>query len=413
MFLKLATQSLLNRRGSVLLTVVAMTVGIFVLLGVEQIRHQAKDSFANTVSGVDLIVGARTGSLNLLLYSVFRIGAPTNNISWQSYQEIAGSPNVAWAIPISLGDSHKGYRVVGTTGEFFEHFSYGRQRKLGFTSGKPFASMFDVVLGAEVAAKLGYGIGDSLVLAHGLASTSFSLHEDSPFTVSGVLAPTGTPVDQTLHVRLAGIEAIHAGWPQGGTARRETGKADELAERDPESITAAMLGLESRMATFQVQRAINNYPKEPLLAILPGVALSELWQMMGLLEDTLRLISVLVLAAAVAGLSAMLLASIRERGNEIQLLRVIGAPPAFLFLLIQLEALLISTISMVLGAALLALCTANVADFIAYRFGLQLTPFTLSQSTLYMLVFVVLLTVIAAAIPSLHAYRNAKLSARH
>lgn len=411
MFLKLATRSLLNRRGSVILTVVAMTVGIFVLLGVEQIRHQAKDSFANTVSGVDLIIGARTGSLNLLLYSVFHIGAPTNNISWESYQEITNSPNVAWAIPISLGDSHKGYRVMGTTADFFEHFSYGRKRQLEFASGKPFESVFDVVLGAEVAAKLGYEIGDSLVLAHGLASTSFSKHDDSPFTVSGVLAPTGTPVDQTLLVRLEGIEAIHIGWPQGGTARRSTGEPDSLTELVPESITAAMVGLESRMATFQVQRAINTYPKEPLMAILPGVALSELWQMMGLLEDTLRLISVLVLAAAVSGLSAMLLASIRERGNEIQLLRVIGAPPAFLFLLIELEALLICTFSIALAAGLLALCTAAVADFIAYRFGLQLS-FVLSQSTFYLLAFVLVLTVIAAAIPSLHAYRNARLSGR-
>jgi len=412
MFLKLATRSLLNRRGSVILTVVAMTVGIFVLLGVEQIRHQAKDSFANTVSGVDLIIGARTGSLNLLLYSVFHIGAPTNNISWKSYQEITNSPNVAWAIPISLGDSHKGYRVMGTTADFFEHFSYGRKRQLEFASGKPFESVFDVVLGAEVAAKLGYEIGDSLVLAHGLASTSFSKHDDSPFTVSGVLAATGTPVDQTLHVRLEGIEAIHVGWPQAGTARRSTGEPDSLTELEPESITAAMVGLESRMATFQVQRAINTYPEEPLMAILPGVALSELWQMMGLLEDTLRLISVLVLAAAVSGLSAMLLASIRERGNEIQLLRVIGAPPAFLFLLIELEALLISIFSIALAAGLLALCTAAVADFIAYRFGLQLS-FVLSQSTFYLLAFVLLLTVIAAAIPSLHAYRNARLSGRH
>ena len=93
----------------------AMTVSIFVLLAVEHIRYQAKESFANTVSGVDLIVGSRTGSLNLLLYSVFHIGSPTNNVSWESYEDISSNSQVEWAIPISLGDSHKGYRVVGTT----------------------------------------------------------------------------------------------------------------------------------------------------------------------------------------------------------------------------------------------------------------------------------------------------------
>jgi len=108
MFFRLAYKSLLNRKGSAILTLMAMTVSVFVLIAVEHIRYQAKESFSNTVSGVDLIVGARTGSLNLLLYSVFRIGTPTNNISWSTYEKIASSKNVKWAIPIALGDSHKG-----------------------------------------------------------------------------------------------------------------------------------------------------------------------------------------------------------------------------------------------------------------------------------------------------------------
>ncbi len=151
MFMRLATKSLFNRKGSVLLTIMAMSVSIFVLLGVEHIRGQSKQSFNNTVSGVDLIVGARTGSLNLLLYSVFRIGSPTNNIAWDTYQSISNNAKVAWAIPISLGDSHQGYRVMGTTTDYFSHFSYGNQRQLSFSQGKPFEEIFDVVLGAQVA----------------------------------------------------------------------------------------------------------------------------------------------------------------------------------------------------------------------------------------------------------------------
>ena len=414
MFLKLATQSLISRRGSVLLTVLAMTVSIFVLLGVEHIRHQSKESFANTVSGVDLIVGARTGSLNLLLYSVFRVGAATNNIDWDSYQEIASDPKVKWAIPISLGDSHKGYRVMGTTPDYFEYFSYGNKRKLEFASGRPFKSVFGVVLGSEVAAQLGYSLDDKLVLAHGIAATSFSMHEETPFTVVGILKPTGTPVDQTLHVGLDGIEAIHVGWQQGVKMPGQTPDKDQLAQMEfkPESITAFMLGLNSRMAMFGTQRAINNYSREPLMAIMPGVALSELWQMMRILEDTLRLISILILISALAGLSAMLLASIRERNHEIQLLRVIGAPPAFLFLLIELEAVLISALSILLGIGLLSLCIVAAQEFLAYQFGLHITAQVLSQSSLIMLALVVALTLVAAAVPSLNAYRNARLSYR-
>jgi len=324
MFIRLAYKSLLDRKGSVLLTILALTVSIFVLLGVEHIRHQAKESFGNTVSGVDLIVGARTGSLNLLLYSVFRIGSPTNNISWNTYQSIATGKNIAWSVPVSLGDSYKGYRVLGTTRDYFDHFSYGKKRKLELIDGKSFESVFDVVLGSEVAKQLGHVLGDQVVLSHGVVSTSFSEHGDWPFQVVGILAPTGTPVDQTVHVSLQGIEAIHIGWQQGVKIQGGSLSAEQLSELQPKSITAFMLGLQSKLATFQVQREINNYNKEPLMAILPGVALSELWQMMKMFENTLSLISFSILVAALLGLSAMLLASIRERKREVQLLRVIG-----------------------------------------------------------------------------------------
>lgn len=410
MFSRLALKSLINRKGSVFLTLMAMTVSVFVLLGVEHIRHQAKESFANTVSGVDLIVGARTGSLNLLLYSVFRVGAATNNLSWESFQDISSHPQVEWSIPISLGDSHKGYRVMGTTGDYFEYFSFGNKHKLSFDQGRAFENIFDVVIGSEVANKLDYSLDQELVLSHGMADTSFSLHDDLPFKVVGILEPTGTPVDQTLHVSLEAIEAIHLGWQNGIRIPGMSPDAALLDERDlePESITAFMVGLKSRMATFSVQREINEYADEPLMAILPGVALSELWQMMRMLENTLRLISVLVLIAALLGLSAMLLASIRERYREIQLLRVIGAPPKFLFLLIELEALIITLSSVFLGASSLYLCLIFAESFLASDFGLYIETGILTQNTLSLLLLIVFSTMVAVAIPSLSAYRNAR-----
>jgi putative ABC transport system permease protein len=409
MFMRLASKSLLNRKGSVMLTIMAMSVSIFVLLGVEHIRSQTKDSFNSTVSGVDLIVGARTGSLNLLLYSVFRIGAPTNNIDWETYQSISNNPKIAWTIPISLGDSHKGYRVLGTTTDYFKYFSYGNKRQLSFTKGKPFAQVFDVVLGSQVAKKLGYSLGEEIVLAHGLGKTSFSLHNNSPFKIVGILATTGTPVDQTVHVSLQGIEAIHSNWQPGVKmpGSSSTNTPLQPMELEPKKITTFMLGLTSRIATFRVQRDISNYRKEPLSAILPGVALSELWQMMGLLENTLRLISGLILISAFLGLSAMMLASIKEREREIQLLRVIGAPAFYLFLLIELEALLISFISMLIGTAGLYLCLIITRDLLSTNFGLHIGLNILSLNNSLLLLLVAGSTMIAAAIPSLTVYKSA------
>ena len=411
MLIKLAIKSLRDRKGSVILSIIAMTVSVFVLLGVEHIRTQTKESFANTVSGTDLIVGARTGSLNLLLYSVFKIGNPTNNISWRSFEKIARNPRVKWAVPLSLGDSHKGFRVLGTDRTYFQHFSYGNQHSLLFEKGKAFDNVFDVVLGYQVADKL----GDKLVLAHGIAKTSFSLHTDKPFTIVGILAPTGTPVDQTLHVGLQGIEAIHFNGQEVSppqTAETEKGyhqhKQPKFAHLEPESITALMLGLKSKISTFKVQREINNDTQEPLLAILPGVALSELWQMMKILENTLFLISILVFISASLSVSAMLLSSIKQRTREIQLLRVIGASPLFLFLLIELEAFLIAMISSALGATILMISLFFAQSFLASYFNLQISINIFSLNTLMIVIAMLCTSLLVATIPSITGYKQSK-----
>ena len=407
-FLRLAFKSLISRRGSVVLTCLAMTVSIFVILGVEHIRNQAKESFYNTVSGADLIVGARTGSTNLLLYSVFRIGSATNNVSWESYLDITADERVKWAIPISLGDSHMGYRVMGTTLSYFEHFSYGKKRNLKFKNGKPFNDLFEVVLGAQVAKKLGYEIGDRITLAHGIGKTSFSMHDDKPFRVSGILAPTGTPVDQTLHVSLQGIEAIHLDWQPGSRKSEQEVKPIKEEDLAIQSVTAFVLGLKSRMTTFEVQREINEYSQEPLLAILPGVALAQLWEMINILEGVLQLISYLILFSSLLGLAAMLLASMREREQEIKLFRAIGASPGFLFVLIQLEALIICGFSILIGSACLLLCLGVTKEMLSANFGLYVEANIFSINSVLLLSLVVIATFAVASIPSLGAYKQAR-----
>ena len=205
-----AYQSLRYRIGGVVLAIAAVAISVFVLLSVEHVRHEARSSFASTVSNVDLIVGARTGEINLLLLSIFRIGTPTANVAWESVEAIAEQPNVEWVVPISLGDSHKNFRVVGTTAEFFDRYMYGQSQPLTFQVGQRFDDTLDVVVGSRVAAELGYALGDELILSHGMADTSFTHHDQVSFSITGLLAPTGTPVDNALFVSLEAIEAIHA-----------------------------------------------------------------------------------------------------------------------------------------------------------------------------------------------------------
>ena len=198
--LKLAWKSLLNRKTTALLTILTVAISVILLMGVERIRTQAKSSFANTISGTDLIVGGRSGQVNLLLYSVFRIGNATNNIDWKSFEEFSNHRSVDWAIPISLGDSHRGFRVMGTNHSYFEHYQYGQKQHLSLAKGEEFDGLFETVIGSEVAKSLGYDIGTEIIIAHGISDVGFSRHENTPFKVVGILAPTGTPVDKTVHV---------------------------------------------------------------------------------------------------------------------------------------------------------------------------------------------------------------------
>jgi putative ABC transport system permease protein len=402
--ISVAWHSLLSRKKTVLLTFVSLWIGSMVLLSVEHIRLQAKESFNRTISGVDLIVGAPSGQLNLLLYSVFRMGSPTNNISYQSWQMLKQHDLVEWAVPISLGDSHRGFRVVGTTHEYFEHYQYGNKHALTFAQGRPFEGLFEAVIGADVAKSLGYQVKDKIVIAHGIGSTSFTHHEQAPFVVSGILAATGTPVDKTVHVSLPGIEAIHLSPSALQTIFINPQAQAALA---PESVTAVLLGLNSKFATFGLQRELNQYTDDRLMAVLPGVAMAELWSLMSTVENLLRAIAILVLISSLFGLATMLLASMNERQGEIAVMRVLGAGPLTILVLILCEALILILASLTLGVACLKLILIALDDWLASEFGLFLSHDILSPDVMMLGALVILATILVSLFPGLEAYKSA------
>ncbi|EJG1580834.1 TPA: ABC transporter permease [Vibrio parahaemolyticus] len=405
--IKLAWKSLMNRKATAVLTIMTVAISVILLLGVERIRTQAKDSFANTISGTDLIVGGRSGQVNLLLYSVFRIGNATNNIDWKSYQEFSQRRAVDWAIPISLGDSHKGFRVMGTNHSYFEHYKYGSKQPLTFSKGKEFNGLFETVLGSDVAKQLGYQIGSEIIIAHGISDVGFSRHDKLPFKVVGILAPTGTPVDKTVHVSLEAIEAIHVGW-ESGARLGPTPDAKVLQERDfqPKQITAMLVGLKSRIQTFALQRQINNYPKEPLSAIMPGVALHELWGMMSVAEQALMAVSGFVVIAGLLGMLSSLLTSLQERRREMAILRAMGARPRHVFSLLISEASLLTAAGIVTGVLGLYAILALLQPLIQQHYGINLTLSTLSAYEWMLLSFVQCAGIVIGFIPAFRAYRQ-------
>jgi len=423
MILPLAIKSLRNRRFSAGLTVLAIALSVALLLGVERIREESRESFANSVSGSDLIVGARSSPVHLLLSSVFRIGNATANVSWASYQRIAALPEVAWVIPLSLGDSHRGFHVLGTTDDYFDHYRFGRGRRLEFAEGQRFTDGSTAVLGAEAAATLGLRLGDPIVIAHGSGDVAFAQHKDHPFRVVGILAPTGTPVDRAIHVSLAGLDEVHlmpsseaAGDPLAAAMRaaRQRAGHDPHDDHDHDheagaaagrSITAALVGLKSRNKALFLQRQINEWKEEPLTAILPGATLLEVWDIVGGAEKALIAISALVVVMGLAGMLIALLTSLSERRREMAVLRAVGARPWHVFALLLGEAAFLTLAGIAVGVAALYAGLAVGQSWIERHLGLFVAPRWPSVTEFGLMMTVAVCGVIIGLIPAYRIYR--------
>ncbi|KCZ90067.1 ABC transporter permease [Hyphomonas johnsonii] len=408
--LSLAWKSLLNRKGSVILTIVAVALSVALFLGVEKARTGAREGFGNTISGTDLIVGAPTGTVNLLLYSVFRMGNATAEVSWPTYQKIAARPDIAWAVPISLGDSHRGFRVLGTENTYFDYYKYGRNQSLELAEGHRLDDLFDAVIGADVARELGYGIGSPLVLSHGLGKANLgSGHENRPFRVTGVLAPTGTPVDRTVHVSLEAITAIHVGWETGAKNPLSDTITEEMIrgfDLTPKTVTALFVGLKKKGTILTTRRAINTNKGEPLMAIIPSAALAELWSVTAFAERALMAVSVFVIAVGLVSILTSILSSLNERRREMSILRAVGARPGHVFSLLVLEAGLVGFFGALAGILVIHAVLAVAGPVIEARYGVSLAGTGPGLTDLYTLVAVTLAALLIGMVPAWTAFRR-------
>jgi len=368
----LAVRSAWNRRFALALVVASIALSTLLLVGIERIRQDVRENFSQAVSGTDLVVGARTGPVQLLLYAVFRIGNATNTMRWTSAQALAQHRAVAWMVPIALGDSHRGFAVMGTSPDYFAHFRHGQREPLRLAQGRAFEGLYEAVIGSQVAQRLGYRTGQRIVLSHGDGAFAANDHADKPFTIVGVLSPTGTPVDRTLHIDLRSLQAIHLDWVAGAPLPGQSLTADEAAQRDltPRTLTAVLLGLKNRAAVFSVQREVANFRDEPLLAILPGVALDELWDVVALGERGLLAMSALVAVVSLAGLVAVIVAGLNERRRELAILRAVGAGPRQVLALLALEGGMVTLLGVLLGLAIGALALAMLGGWAQARYGI-------------------------------------------
>ena len=403
---RLAARSAWNRRLTLSFIALSIALSTILLVGLERIRGQARAGLVQAISGVDLVVGARGSQIQLVLYSVFHLGSAPNNLGWDTAKEISALPEVEWAIPISLGDSHRGYPVVATTGEFFDRYRYLRDSSLTVREGEAFRDVFEVVLGAEVARKLRYKLGGKVVLRHGTSAASPE-HSDKPFVITGILAPTGSPVDRSLFISLESMEAIHVDWRGGAPipGLRIDAETARRLDLEPKAITAILLRLKNRRQVFGIQRLINDRPGEALTAAMPGVALDQLWRFLASGERALLAVSALVTMTGLMGLIAAVLAGLGERRRELAVLRSVGARPLDVLILVALESAALTLAGVILGLAALAAVIAIASPLIRDVYGLLITLSLPTGAELLLIAAVTLAGFLAGLIPAIWAYR--------
>ena len=407
MIFYIAKKSLMNRKLTSFLCLFSITLSVALFLGVEKVKDGAENGFTNTISKTDLIVGSKAGPVQLLLYTVFHLGSPTNNITMESYNKIKANPLVKWTIPISLGDSYRGHRVVATDENYYKHYRYQGDKKVELKEGRIPTEIWDVTIGSEIAKKFGFNLGDPIQLSHGISKESIYEHIKSPFKVQGILKPTSTPIDKAIYINLYGMEAMHKGWETGVP---DTDMADKsnLKKEDLETkqITAFLLAAKNRIFTLRLRSMIDNFQDEALMAVIPGMALAELWNTIGYVEKALALVSLCVLIVGLLGIVISLYTSINERRREMAILRSLGASGAQVLTLLITEAFVLVTAGCLLGLGLLYGGMFILSPYLASEFSVYLPIEAPSLTEIYYLAGISFGSLIIGMIPGLKAYKN-------
>lgn len=411
-FFQISWKSLWNRKVTSILTVLSMALSVGLFLLVDKMKQGAESGFTQSISQTDLIVGSRGGTLNLLLYTVFNMGTATNNVSWQTYQQLKSNEGIEWTIPYSLGDGHRGFRTVATNEDFFKHYRFRGEEQIQLREGKIFSDLWDIVLGAEVAEKLQYGLGQRVVIAHGLTrgETGMLQHDDKPFHVVGILKKTGTPIDRSIYITLEGMEALHIDWQDGAYPVKEKMIPQDQLHKDQiqiQTITSFLVRMKNRIDVLRFQRSINTYKEEALMAIIPGVELSELWRTMSIVEAVLRIISILILVIGIGSILIALLTTLNERRREMAVFRALGASPWRLTCFLLFESFLLCFLGVIGGLILSCAVLLVSQNYLQNNFNFYFENLWFSSSALTGLVLILTSGFLVGFIPALQSRNRA------
>ena len=384
----LAWRYLWSRPLAALLNLLLLSLGLGAVTFVLLVSAQVEQAFERDLAGIDAVVGAKGSPVQLILSGVFHIDVPTGNVPLAEVQALSRLPQVAQVIPLSLGDSYQGFRIVGTTGDYLARDG------LRIARGQAWQAPMQAVLGHQAAQATGLAPGGRFIGSHGLAGGE--AHGDTPYAVAGVLAPCGCVSDRLVLTSLESVWQVH----ESATATDEADRQALQAERE---VTLALVRYRTPLAAVTFPRLVNS--TTPMQAAAPAVEVSRLLRMLGVGGDVLRGIGAVLLLAAGLSVFIALWNAVRERRADLAMLRLLGAPPRRVAALLLAEALWLALAASVLGLALGHGLTALVGLLLASRGSLPLHGAVWLPQEAWIPLAAVAVALLAALLPALGAYR--------
>jgi len=385
----LAFRYLWSRPLAAVLNLVLLTLGLASITFVVLVGEQVQRAFERDLAGIDLVVGAKGSPLQLILAGVFHIDVPTGNIPLAEVRALAQQPQVAQLIPLSLGDSFRTYRIVGTTADYVRH--YGAQVAEGRLWGAP----MEAAIGAQVAQGLGMQVGHQFVGTHGLGGGGHA-HGETPYRVVGRLAPCGCVLDRLILTSSESVWHVHE-------TSMATDDEDRRALEAEREVTVALVRYRSPLAAVSFPRYVNT--ETGMQAAAPAIEVTRLMRLFGAGREVLQGLGAVILFTAALSVFIALWNAVRERRGDLAMLRMLGASPARVGGLLLAEALWLALLASVLGLAIGHGLTALVGSVLQARQSLPLTGWLWIPAEAWIPAAAFATAAAAALIPAVSAYR--------
>ncbi len=410
----LSWKNLINKPLSMLLSLVLFALGVGLISLLLLLNTQLQEKFDKNLADIDLVIGAKGSPLQLILCSMYHIDAPTGNISIKEAKPFLNPnhPLIKKTVPLSLGDSHKGYRIVGTLPSFLELYN----AEIG--TGKIWENDFEVTIGAGVASDLKLKLGDQFHSSHGFVLDDNLIHDDGDkFKVVGILKPTGSVADQLILTNTQSIWKTHDHASPNDESHEDhdheghdhdhdhSEEPKPLIEEVDQEITSLLIQFKNRnYQTLNMARSINE--NTDMQAANPPIEINRLHAMVGVGEEALRILALIIVFVSGLSIFISLFDSLRDRRYELALMRVMGASRSKLFSLIILEGILLAALGFAIGIFLSHIGMEVLANFMksSYRYSFSGTVFL--KEEIYLLLGALAIGMLAAIIPAIQASRT-------